>query len=247
MTSDGLRVVPKPGHLVLELDDVESRNALTPALIAQLHAALDQAEADPGCRAVVLLADGPVFSAGAHITELGEAEFKGLTTGLWHLLTRMSSGPLPTVAVMQGWASGGGVGLAAACDVVIASPEVTLQLTEVFFGMLPTIIMPWIARRVGEHRSLRLAMLADQLTAAESERIGLVDVVSDDPRAAMRKVLLSLRRSDRDTLADLKQAHQALFPADNQYGLMAERVFGARLNDPKVSQRIKALVTEGLL
>lgn len=246
-TDLAVRWTRKPGHLVVELDRGDERNALTPEVVGQLHEALDAAEADSACRAVVLTAAGDAFCAGSHLKQLDAEGFQGLSTDFWKLLCRIAGGRLPTVALVEGWATGGGVGLAAACDVVIAAPHTTFQLTEVYFGMLPTIIMPWIARRVGEHRALRLAMLAGRLTAGDAERLGLVDVVDEAPEKALRGVLAALRRSDRDTIGDLKDAHQVLFPVDNRYGLLAERVFGARIDDPKVSTRIRALVEEGLL
>ncbi|MFI9383543.1 enoyl-CoA hydratase/isomerase family protein [Kutzneria sp. NPDC052558] len=244
---DAVRTIRKPGHLVVLLNDDRVGNALTPELVDRLHRALDEAEADPACRAVVLTAVGETFCAGSALRKLDAEGFGAMATGLWRLLCRLAGGRLPTVAVMEGWATGGGVGLAAACDVVIASPSVTCQLTEVYFGMLPTIIMPWIARRVGEHRALRMAMLADRLTAAEAHRVGLIDVLDESPTTALRRVLAAVRRSDRDTLGDLKDVHRVLFPPDERYGLLAERTFGARLNDPKVANRIRALVKEGLL
>jgi len=244
---DAVRTTRKPGHLLVELAGEGTRNALTPELVAALHGVLDRAEADPDCRLVVFAATGEAFCAGSHLTRLDAERFRGLSTGFWELLRRISGSRLPAVALVEGWAAGGGVGLAAACDVVIAAPPATFRLTEVCFGMLPTIVMPWVARRVGEHRALRLALLAERLTAADAQRCGLVDVVDDAPREALRRVLAAVRRSDRDTLGDLKDVHRVLFPVDNRYGLLAERVFGARIDDPKVSARIRALVEEGLL
>jgi enoyl-CoA hydratase/carnithine racemase len=244
---DAVQTIRKPGHLLVRLNDDKAGNSLTPELVDRLHHALDAAEADPDCRAVVFTAVGESFCAGSALRKLDADGFAAMATGFWRLLGRLAGGRLPTVAVVEGWATGGGVGLAAACDVVIAAPSVTFQLTEVYFGMLPTIIMPWIARRVGEQRSLRLAMLADRLTAADAHQAGLVDVVDEAPWTALRRVLAAVRRSDRDTLGDLKDVHRVLFPADDRYGLIAERTFGARLSDPKVSKRIRALVEEGLL
>lgn len=235
------------GHVLAELNRPEAGNALLPEVVAELSSALDAAEEDPHCRAFVLASTGPTFCAGADLVALRDEDVTRFGTGYSRLLTRLASGRVPTIAVVEGKATGGGVGLAAACDVIIVGPEATFQLTEVFVGMLPTMLMPFLARRIGQQRALRLGMLAVRVSARESVEIGLAEVWREDPRAEVSRIVAALGRSSRETIGDLKEAHGVLFPIDGRWGVLAERAFAARLTDPAVAQRISLLVSEGLL
>ena len=85
---------------------------------------------------------------------------------MWELLTELGDSRLVTVAVVEGRAVGGGVGLAAACDFVFAGPEAAFRLTELLFGLVPALVMPFVVARTGEHRMLRMAVLAEPYDAS---------------------------------------------------------------------------------
>ncbi|MBP2479455.1 polyketide biosynthesis enoyl-CoA hydratase PksH [Crossiella equi] len=238
---------PKPGYLVAELAGADPANRLSTQLITELLEAVEAAEQDPECRALVLTSQGTYFCAGAELVRSSTDSVDWDADHFTALLTRLTTASVVTIAVVDKPATGGGSGLAAACDVVIAHPDAHFRLTEVCFGMLPTIILPHIARRVGEFRVLQLAMFADHIPAARAVELGWADQVTDNPMAAVRTVLRSLRRSEKDTIADLKMAHRALFPVDDRYAALAARVFGVRFDDPRVAARIASFAKEGLL
>jgi enoyl-CoA hydratase/carnithine racemase len=235
------------GHLFVELNRPEAGNALLPEVTTELSDALDRAEEDSECRAFVLASTSPRFCAGADLAALCDEGLTRLGTGYARLLSRLTTSRVPTVALVEGPATGGGVGLAAACDIVIAGPDAMFQLTEVVLGMLPTMLMPFLARRIGPQRALRLGMLASPVSAHESVAMGLADLCRDNPRAEIPRILAALARSPRETIGDLKEAHAVLFSVDDRWAALAERVFGARLTDPAVAQRISSLRSEGLL
>lgn len=243
---DRVRVTALPGHLLAELNRPQAGNALLPATVAALTDAIAEAERDPRCQALVIAAHGPAFCLGADLRLLREGGFDELATGYWQLLQRLSATRVPTIALVEGPATGGGVGLAAACDLVLAGPAASFRLTEVLVGMLPAMLMPALAARVGSRRALRLAMLAEPVGPDEAVRIGLADQVADDPRTAVRPVLARLRRAGKDTLGDLKDAHQLLFGTDGRVGPFVERVFTSGLRD-RAAERIDRLMAEGLL
>ncbi|PKW18140.1 enoyl-CoA hydratase/isomerase family protein [Saccharopolyspora spinosa] len=245
--SQVLTVTSKPAHLVVELASPTLANRLTAEVVDQLTAALDKAETDADCRAFVLTAAGNDFCSGADLKEFAQSPGGEAAAKFSRLLDRLATTPVVTIAVVEKQAIGGGAGLAAACDIVVAGPEASFRLTEVCFGMLPTIIMPAIARRLGEHRALRTAILAEEVSAHDAVKTGWADQVVEDPRAAVRPILLALRRSERDTIADLKEAHRVLFPVDNRYAKLAERVFGARVNQPDVVASINSFAAKGML
>ena len=112
------------------------------------------------------------------------------------------------------------------------SPRARFRLTEVFFGLLPAMILPCIARRVGEVRAFRMALLAEDVDAREAVGIGLADTLAEDSEVRLRRTLSALGRTDAATVAELKTSRNLLFPEDTQYALHAQRLLGRRLSDP---------------
>lgn len=133
---------------------------------------------------VVLRSAGPVFCAGAHLgqmEELGRADFQTnleAALDMGALFRAVRNFPAPVVARVQGPAYGGGVGLAAACDVVVAGPQAKFTFTEVRLGLVPGVISPLVVDRIGLAATRRYFLTGDPLTAEEAARLGLVDVLA---------------------------------------------------------------------
>ena len=166
------------------LNRPEIRNAFDDALIAGLTQVLEALDKDPSVRAVVLAGDGPAFCAGADLNwmkrmagygyEQNLADARALATML-KTLDRLSK---PTVARVHGPAFAGGVGLVAACDIAIGSPEAEFCLTEVKLGLSPATISPYVVRAMGERAARRYFLTAERFGAAEAFRLGLLSKVS---------------------------------------------------------------------
>ena len=159
-------------------------NAYNSAMIDALLAACANARADPSVRVVVLSGRGRHFQAGADLGWLDAVRAQGAAANLdasartaravWELNTL----PVPTVALIQGGCFGGGTGIAAACDVVIAADNAQFAISETRWGMSPVIILPQLADAMGVRQVRRYAQTGERFGAAEARRIGLVhDVV----------------------------------------------------------------------
>ena len=161
----------------------EVRNALNDEVMRLIASALDRAESDASIRAVVVTGEGKAFSAGADLEfmrkialggrEANEADAREMG-GLFH---RISELPKPVVARVNGPAIGGGVGLMAACDVVVASSEAFFQFSEVRLGLVPAVISPFCVRRMGAAIARRLFLTGERFDATNAARFGLVDFV----------------------------------------------------------------------
>jgi polyketide biosynthesis enoyl-CoA hydratase PksH len=202
---------------------------LCPDAVAALVAALRDAEA---ASARVLVLRGACSGVGLDLVGDWTAADNDALTGL---LTGLRDSGLVTVAVVDGPATGGGVGLAAACDFVVAAPGAEFRLTEVLVGLVPAVVWPFVAARVGTGTVFRAALLATRLDAAAALRLGLADEVADDPAAWLRELVLALRRTPRDVVADLKACRRGL-PAGQAYAL-----FSAAVADPEVRRRMAAV------
>jgi len=188
-------------RLTLTLDDARRQNALSVEMIESIDHALEGAPHD--LAALVIQGANGVFSAGADLKSLAEALAKPLASGETDALqtlnaaggrffARFAALPFMTIAVVDGAAVGGGMGLAAASDVVIATPRARFALTETSLGIPPAQIAPYLAHRLGEHVARRLAMTGARIEGREAETLGLADFYcgSDAERDAKLEALL---------------------------------------------------------
>ncbi len=195
----------------LELTRPETGNALEAALVEGLTLALARVS-DDGARAVVLHGAGNHFCSGANLDELAAlaeaphderlADAKRLAE-LYAALLRC---PLLTIAAVRGAAYGGGLGLAAACDVVIASPDARLQFSEVRLGFVPALISVFLPRRLPLARLAHLFLDPEPLDATAAHAVGLVDEIAADPLArAHERALAFAAKSASGAVAETKR------------------------------------------
>jgi isohexenylglutaconyl-CoA hydratase len=198
-TEDVLQVRRDAGVWFARLNRPDKRNALTDELVTALDAACTQVSADLEARALVIHGAGGHFCAGGDFggfvklmqTEPGQAgdPIARYNREFGTLLERLVSLPVPTVAVVTGIAMGGGCGLAAACDRVIAADDATFATPEVTLGVAPAQIAPFLVRRAGVRRARWLMLSGARLKAPEAFAVGLADVVV--PSAQLREALSS--------------------------------------------------------
>lgn len=182
-------------------------NAFDEAMIAELDRAFEELERDPAVRVIVLAGEGKHFSAGADLQWMQRAS---TATFEWNLddarrfagmLSRMASCSKPTVARVQGAALGGGVGLACACDIAVASEDASFAVSEARFGILPAVIGPYVVNAVGKRHAQRLALTASRIGASEALSMGLVQCIA--PAAGLDA---AVQRVVDDLLAAAPQA-----------------------------------------
>jgi methylglutaconyl-CoA hydratase len=158
-------------------------NAFNERLIADLGAACRELDADASVRVVVLAGRGRHFSAGADLNWMqraataGEAENLADARSFAGMLQALANMSKPTIARVQGAALGGGTGLAAACDMVVAAEDAQFATSEVKFGIIPAVISPYVLRAIGPRHALRYFQTAEKFRAAEAKAIGLVSEV----------------------------------------------------------------------
>ena len=176
----------RDGCAVLTLNRPEALNALSFAILGEIGAAIDEAAKSSG-RALIVTGAGPkAFCAGADIKELGSrdlmAQKRGAELGQ-AVFAKLDSLPIASIAVINGFAFGGGLELALACTFRLATTNARMGCPEIKLGLIPgyggTQRLP---RIIGEPRALELVMTGRTVDAVEAERIGLVSkIVSGDP------------------------------------------------------------------
>ena len=175
-------------------------NAFNEQLIDDLGAACRELEGDASVRVVVLAGRGHHFSAGADLNWMQRASTYGESENLADarkfaaMLQALSGLSKPTIARVQGAALGGGTGLAAACDMVVAADNAQFSTSEVKFGIIPAVISPYVLRAIGPRHALRYFQTAEKFSAAEAKAIGLVSevVALDELDAGMARLVQPL-------------------------------------------------------
>lgn len=193
-----LRGLDHRGVATLTLNRPGVHNAFDDALIDELDAAFADLEEDSRVRVLVLEASGRSFSAGAdlawmqRVAAYDRAENEADAASLARMMRRLDRLAKPTVAVVQGAAYGGGVGLAACCDIVVAADVARFCLSEVKLGLVPAVISPYVVAAIGPNQARRYFQTAEAFSAATAHRIGLVhEVVPLDGLAAARDTIVA--------------------------------------------------------
>ena len=164
----------------LWLNRPELRNALNAEMQDLLLYALKELETEKKVRVLILGGRGPAFSAGGDLSRMEQAAkmtravSKREAGRFARLLYRMHSYPKPLIARVHGAAFAGGMGLAAACDLVVAAEDAEFCLPEVRIGLVPAMISPYIVRALGERQARRYMLTGERLVAREAQRLGFV-------------------------------------------------------------------------
>jgi enoyl-CoA hydratase len=215
------------------LDSPDNRNALSSRLVTELSARLAEAAADDDVRAVVLTHTGSVFCAGADLKEqAGEGGPEAGTRRMLELLRAIVELPKPVVARLDGAVRAGGIGIVGACDIALASGNVSFAFTEVRLGLAPAIISLTTMGRMTERAISRYYLTGEKFDAAIAAECGLITKATDDLDAAVDEIAEALRGCSPQGLAETKQVttHDVLLTFDDRAADMqalSARLFGS--------------------
>ncbi len=220
--------------LFVTFDRPETRHALSPDMVAELAAVLDLAEADAAVRALVLRGGGGFFCAGGNVGNFQSRLDAAATPGhdpiaasnraFGHFMQRLAALPVPVVAAVEGAAMGGGMGLACAADIVLATRGARFALSETTLGIIPAQIAPFVVARIGRRAALRLGLSGERVSGETALQLGLVDELAADGAGLDDSLARWLDR----ICACGPQANRALKPLLRRCGLQDD---GALLDD----------------
>lgn len=192
----------------LTLDSPQNRNALSTALVDQLHQGFTDAVAEPGVRAVVLGHTGGTFCAGADLGEAAGRDPGELAVDrareMTRLLRRILELPVPVIGAIDGHVRAGGLGLVGACDIVVAGPSSTFALTEARIGVAPSIISLTLLPKMTARAAGRYFVTGEKFGAVEAAEIGLISIAADDVEAAVTELTAAIGKASPQGLAASK-------------------------------------------
>jgi methylglutaconyl-CoA hydratase len=213
--------IDQRGVAQLMLNRPDVHNAFDDIMIGELIAALDSFAANPQVRVLLLRSNGKNFSAGADLGWMRSMAEKNYDDNLLDagelakLMQKLDNFPAPTIALVQGAAFGGAVGLVACCDIAIASEKSSFCLSEVKIGLMPAVISPYVVRAIGERASRRYFLTAERFFAAEALHLGLLHkMVSDDELHAVSDTMVQTLLANSP--AAVKAAKDLIFTVANQ-------------------------------
>lgn len=200
----------------------ETLNAFDETMIAELSEVFDALGNARDSRVIVLGAEGRAFSAGADLRWMERASNNSHQANLAdarrfaRMMHLVQSCDKPVIARVHGAAYGGGVGLCCACDIVFAVPQARFAVSEAKFGILPSVIGPYLNNAVGKRQALRLALTAEQIDAARAADIGLVHEIVEADRldAVIEKTVVQLLANGPRALGEIKQLFSQLAVAE---------------------------------
>jgi methylglutaconyl-CoA hydratase len=240
--SDLVRIEATPeGAVTVTINRADKKNAFNAEVIAALREAFETLQAADGVRIVFVTGEGGNFSAGADLdwmaaaADLTEADNREDAMQLAVMLKHLHDLPCLTVALVEGGAFGGGAGLAAACDMAIATRDARFAFSEVKLGLIPATVSPYVVAAVGARRARALFAHGRVFDAEQARDLGLVDEVVDGPeglRAARDRLASDVMACGPSAVADAKRLVDAVAGRDIDHGLMedtARRIARARV------------------
>jgi methylglutaconyl-CoA hydratase len=218
----------------------ERRNAFDAALIGDLA----EAFADVGdARAVVLAGEGRSFCAGADVEwqrasiDLSYDENVADAMRLYRMLEAIDTCPAPVVARVQGFALGGGSGVVACADTVVAAPDAVFGFTEVRLGIVPAVISPFVLARIGAGAARRYFLTGERFGAEAALRIGLVHELAEELDEAVERVVHSLLAAGPEAARAAKRLIR-----DRPLGVATAQVAAALRTSPEGQEGLRAFL-----
>jgi len=175
-----ITTIDSDGVARLTMNRPDVRNAFNEDIVNEICDTMGQLNIDPNVRIIVLTGAGKAFSAGADLNmmrraaDYSSAENKDDARRLAHMLISIYDSPKPTIALVNGPAMGGGLGLIAACDIAIGAEETFFALSEVRIGLIPAVISPFVIQAIGSRQARRLFLTGERFTAEQAKTIGLL-------------------------------------------------------------------------
>ncbi len=176
-----LKIQNAIGNVILNRPDIH--NAFNDKMIEELSSVFDEIDKSNEIRAVILSGEGKSFCAGADLNWMRRVKDYSYednlkeSLALADMLYKIYSCSKPTVAKVQGYAMGGGVGLVAVCDIAVASTDAKFSFSEVKLGLIPACISPYVVKKCGEGRCREFFLTGERMSAEKALNAGLINLM----------------------------------------------------------------------
>lgn len=235
----------------VRLNRPDVRNAFNAELIAELTKVFRELGEDEQVRAIVLSGEGKVFCGGADISwmkdslELNFDQNVADAEAMSHMFRAIDRCPKPVIARIHGAALGGGAGLAAVCDIAIASSDAIFGFTEVKLGIIPAVISPFVLAKIGVSNARALFLTGERFEAKRAQAIGLVHevVIGDTLDVCMERIIGEILTAGPTATAAAKELIHRIrrTPYDDSLAVTAEAIAHQRTT-PEGQEGLRAFL-----
>ena len=219
------------------------KNCINGQLIDDMNQALDICSEQS--RVVVLEGNEKYFCYGADFEQITDRVSSGAETGgnpapLFDLWKKMSEMPCAVISHVQGAANAGGIGFVSASDIVVGAESATFSLSELLFGLMPAMVMPFLIRRIGFAKANCLTLTTKPISCAQAETWGLADIRSAESGTVVRGLAARIAKTPKDGIARYKAYVNRLCPIDAEMRRKAVEanleVFGDETNLQRIAE-----------
>ncbi len=233
---------------IITLNDSDHGNVLNLKSLQLIYDAIKNAEKNPDSRVIILKSDGRNFCLGMDLNFLqsidNDKTAKKSVALYTNLLTLIQTVKKPVIAIVNGNVKAGGIGLVSTCDIVIASEQSNFEFSEIFFGLIPANVLPFLYNlRLSPQKIKYLILTAKKVSAEEAYKIGLVDefFAEDKLQKGIKKILKNIFRASPMAIAETKQFMNSLYNKnqDEAINLAREKLL-MLIKKPEVLSAIKS-------
>lgn len=233
--------------LIISMHRPEQRNSINAKLLLELHEILDIAERDSQYRFIVLQGENGVFCTGMDFHEMTQSTSadisnEAFTASYMSLLKRFTSTPKIIISLLDGQVLAGGMGIAAASDIVLSTHRTTFALSEALWGLLPACVMPFLIRRVGFQKAYFMTLSTHTVSAPEAHTMGLIDDLTDNLNENLRRLIMRLNRINQETVSDLKSYFRKMWIITDAMESTAINEISRLVALPRVKSNIKNFI-----
>ncbi len=200
---------------------IENRNSINLTLLKEINQVLDEVEYSRQYKIVVLEGQNGIFCTGmdfgiyaASKEDVERSDSEAFAIQYKELLKRIALYPKYIISKVDGQVMAGGVGIAAASDLVIASSRTTFTLSEALWGLLPSMVLPYLIRRTGYQTAYKMTLTTAAVSAEEAKRVNLIDELSDDLDRTIIMMAARLRRVSSKTVKRMKEYMRKIWIID---------------------------------
>lgn len=233
----------------IQLNRFQEKNTINAQMISEIEEALDLYEEE--CKIFVFEGNEEYFCFGADFNAINEEGKSNRTSEqnpgrLFDLWKRMTCSSCIMIAHVRGSVNAGGVGFVCACDIVIASESATFSLSELLFGLMPAMVLPFLIQKIGSGHSRYMTLSTKPISAKTACEWGLVDICSEQSSSVLRQHLARMTKIPKDGVAHLKSYMDQLSGIDEHVRQKAIHANLEVFSDPTNLNRIYEFTQKGI-
>ncbi len=233
--------------ITITINRSRNRNSINNTFVKELLEVLEEIRNNPIVKIVVIEGQDSYFCTGMDFEELTTNEsnkdiHKQFTETYMKILNTFSLYPKIIISIVDGQVIAGGVGIAAASDLVIATPRSEFSLPEALWGLLPSMVIPYLIRRTGFQKAYRMTLTTQAISAKVALEINLIDELTDKPDESIRRLALRIGRIDEETIINMKAYFGKMWIINEEIAKIAIAETTRLLSENKVRDNITNFV-----